>query len=187
MSPLVFLTEFQELFTLDCEETTSEENNATASQVKTRWHHPLVSWLHRSKCGSPSIWYTLTLLSTFHTRLRRKAFFVCLFVCFSKRYLYTSMAFPISTETKEQGPLQLAIYVVQNCHAGEQKSHWDKTNRANYFLKLIMCSFCLFNLVPRALFPGIGGGSPPPKPGKSALGTRLLFDLSQYDVCSPAW
>ena len=62
------------------------------------------------------------------------------------------MAFPISTETKEQGPLQLAIYVVQNRHAGEQKSHWDKTNRANYFLKLIMCSFCLFNLFSRALF-----------------------------------
>ena len=79
----------------------------------------------------------------------------CLFVCFSKRYLYTSMAFLISTETKEQGPLQLAIYVVQNRHAGEQKSHWDKTNRANYFLKLIMCSFCLFNLVTRALFRGL--------------------------------
>ena len=32
------------------------------------------------------------------------------------------------------------------------------------------------NLVPRALFPGFGGGAgnkPPPKPGKSALGTRL--------------
>ena len=41
------------------------------------------------------------------------------------------MAFLISTETKEQGPLQLAIYVVQNRHAGEQKSHWDKTNRGN--------------------------------------------------------
>ena len=26
------------------------------------------------------------------------------------------------------GPLQLAINVVQNHHAGEQKSHWDKTN-----------------------------------------------------------
>ena len=85
MSPLVFLTEFQELFTLDCEETTSEENNATTSQVKTGWHHPLVSWLYWNKCGSPSIWYTLTLLATFHTRLSRKAFFVC----FSKRYLYT--------------------------------------------------------------------------------------------------
>ena len=35
ISPLVFLTEFQELFTLDCEETTSEENNATTPQVKT--------------------------------------------------------------------------------------------------------------------------------------------------------
>ena len=31
----------------------------------------------------------------------------------------------------------------------------------------------LLNLVPRALFPGFGGGAPPLKPGKSALGTRL--------------
>ena len=31
-----------------------------------------------------------------------------------------------------------------------------------------------FTLVPRALFPGFGGGAaPPPKPWKSALGTRL--------------
>ena len=154
MSPLVFLTEFQELFTLDCEETTSEENSATTSQVKTGWYHPLVSWLYRNKCGSPSTWYTLTLLSTFHTRLSRKAF-LCLFVCFSKRYLYTSMTFLISTETKEKGPLQLAIYVVQNRHPVEQKSHWDKTNRGNYLLKLIMCSFCLFNLVTRALLRGL--------------------------------
>ena len=42
MSPLVFLTEFQELFTLDCEETTSEENNATASQVK---RDDIIHWL----------------------------------------------------------------------------------------------------------------------------------------------
>ena len=26
------------------------------------------------------------------------------------------------------GPLQLAIHVVQNRYAGEQKSHWDKAN-----------------------------------------------------------
>ena len=26
------------------------------------------------------------------------------------------------------GPFQLAIHVLQNRHAGEQKSHWDKTN-----------------------------------------------------------
>ena len=36
------------------------------------------------------------------------------------------------------GPLQLAIHVIQNRHAGEQKSHWDKTNEANYYLKLCM-------------------------------------------------
>ena len=27
------------------------------------------------------------------------------------------------------GPLQLAIHMVQNHHAGEQKLHWDKTNK----------------------------------------------------------
>ena len=27
------------------------------------------------------------------------------------------------------GPLQLAIHVVQNPYAGEQTSHWDKTNK----------------------------------------------------------
>ena len=27
------------------------------------------------------------------------------------------------------GPLQLAIHVVQNCHTGEQKLHWNKTNK----------------------------------------------------------
>ena len=29
------------------------------------------------------------------------------------------------------GPLQLAIHVVQNRRAGEQKSLWDKTNKEN--------------------------------------------------------
>ena len=27
------------------------------------------------------------------------------------------------------GPLQLAIHVVQNCHAGEQQSYWDMINK----------------------------------------------------------
>ena len=36
------------------------------------------------------------------------------------------------------GPLQLAIHVVQNRRAGEQTSHWDKTNRENYHLQLYM-------------------------------------------------
>ena len=38
----------------------------------------------------------------------------------------------------EIGPLQLAIHVTQNRRAGEQKSHWDKTNKENYNLKLCM-------------------------------------------------
>ena len=49
------------------------------------------------------------------------------------------------------GPLQLAIHVVQNRHAGTQKSYWDKTNKGNYHLKLCMpfvglapeCNFCV--------------------------------------------
>ena len=36
------------------------------------------------------------------------------------------------------GPLQLAILVVQNRHTGTQTSHWDKTNKGNYHLKLCM-------------------------------------------------
>ena len=36
------------------------------------------------------------------------------------------------------GPLQLAIHMVQSRHAGEQKKHWDKTNKENYYLKLVI-------------------------------------------------
>ena len=101
-----------------------------------------------------------------------KKIIFCLFVCFSKCYLYTSKAFLISHETKysairhfrrrkldqvdfrkgfwgcywrrrEKGPLQLAIYVVQNLHAGGQKWHWDKTNEGNYHLKLCVPFVCL--------------------------------------------
>ena len=39
---------------------------------------------------------------------------------------------------------------------------------------------CLVNLVPRALFPGFRGGAPPLKPGKSALGTRLVSGTPKY-------
>ena len=38
------------------------------------------------------------------------------------------------------GPLQLSIHVVQNRHVGTQKSHWYKTNKVNYHLKLCMPS-----------------------------------------------
>ena len=41
------------------------------------------------------------------------------------------------------GPLQLAIHVVQNHHAGEQKSHREKTNKGNYHLKLCVPFVCL--------------------------------------------
>ena len=42
------------------------------------------------------------------------------------------------TSSGLSGPLQLAILVVQNRHAGTQKSHSDKTNKGNYHLKLCM-------------------------------------------------
>ena len=38
--------------------------------------------------------------------------------------------------------MQLAIHVVQNRRAGEQKSLWDKTNKENYHLKLCMSFAC---------------------------------------------
>ena len=58
--------------------------------------------------------------------------------------LYNQLKFPVKvTESNEWlkmqrfswlfkdpiGPLQLAIHVVQNRHAGEQELHWDKTNK----------------------------------------------------------
>ena len=36
------------------------------------------------------------------------------------------------------GPLQVSIHVVQNRHIRTQTSHWDKTNKLNYHLKLCM-------------------------------------------------
>ena len=36
------------------------------------------------------------------------------------------------------GPLQLAILVEQKRQAGTQKSHWDKTKKGNYHLKLCL-------------------------------------------------
>ena len=41
------------------------------------------------------------------------------------------------------GSLQVAIHVAQNRRAGEKKSHWDKTNKENYSLKLCMSFVCL--------------------------------------------
>ena len=38
------------------------------------------------------------------------------------------------------GPFQLAIHVVQNRRAGEQTSHWDKTNKENYVSLLFVLS-----------------------------------------------
>ena len=34
--------------------------------------------------------------------------------------------------------LQLAILLVQNSHAGTQRSHWGRTNKGNYHLKLCL-------------------------------------------------
>ena len=41
------------------------------------------------------------------------------------------------------GPLQLVIHVVQNRRAEEETSHWDKTNKENYHLKLFISFVCL--------------------------------------------
>ena len=41
------------------------------------------------------------------------------------------------------GPFQLAIHMVQKCRAGEQKSHWEKTNKENYHFKYVCLLFVL--------------------------------------------
>ena len=60
--------------------------------------------------------------------------------------------------TTKIGPLQVAVNVVQNRRTGEQKSHWDKTNKGNYHL-IIMYAFCLS--CPSATFAHQYGGFVP--------------------------
>ena len=43
------------------------------------------------------------------------------------RHLYYELRGPLII-----GPLQLVILMVQNRHAREQKTHWEKTNKGNY-------------------------------------------------------
>ena len=63
----------------------------------------------------------------------------------------------LSFYSKPIGPLQLAIHVVQNRRAGEQKSHRDKTNKENYHFK--SCMSCLS--CPSATFAHQRGGFVP--------------------------
>ena len=51
---------------------------------------------------------------------------------------HCAMRYSTAPVSSAIGPLQLAIHVVQNRNAGMQKSHWDKTNKGNYHLKLYM-------------------------------------------------
>ena len=60
----------------------------------------------------------------------------------SKVYKTNKKALGGRPELQIIGPLQLAIHVVQNRHAGEQKSHWDKTNKEHYNLELCMSFVC---------------------------------------------
>ena len=59
----------------------------------------------------------------------------------SERSFIFSKLLPDNGVTKI-GPLQLDIHVVQNHHVEEQKSHWDKTNKGNYYLKLCLPFVC---------------------------------------------
>ena len=61
----------------------------------------------------------------------------------AKRKLLAGAVERMYMRTAKIGPLQLAIHVVQNCRAAEQKSHWDKTNKENYHSKLCMSFVCL--------------------------------------------
>ena len=53
-----------------------------------------------------------------------------------------SIQYKFLLESTVIGLLQPAIHVVQNLRAGEQKSHWDKTNKENYNLELCMSFVC---------------------------------------------
>ena len=62
--------------------------------------------------------------------------------------------------------------------AHTQKKYFVFQKEAIYAGAGTLQSPCYLNLVPRALFTGFGGGARPPlKPGKSALGTKLLLSL----------
>ena len=62
-----------------------------------------------------------------------------------------------------------------------QKKYFIFQKEAIYAGAGTLQSPCYLNLVPRALFTSFGGGAltarPPLKPGKSALGTKLLLSL----------
>ena len=60
--------------------------------------------------------------------------------------------------------LQLAILVVQNSHAGTQRSHWDRTNKGNY----AFCWSC-----PSATFASQHGGFVP-REWQAAKGLFIL-------------
>ena len=64
-----------------------------------------------------------------------------------------SIQYKFLFESTVIGLLQLAIHVVQNRRAGEQKSHWDKTNKENYHFKLCMSFVCLVPV--RLLLSGV--------------------------------
>ena len=54
-----------------------------------------------------------------------------------------SIQYKFLLESTVIGLLQPAIHVVQNLRAGEQKSHWDKTNKEKYHFKLCRSFVCL--------------------------------------------
>ena len=67
--------------------------------------------------------------------------------CFDKTNIKAIGKFKGEALSIPIGPLQLAIVMVQNRHAGTPKSHWDKTNKGNYHLKLCTMPFVGLALV----------------------------------------
>ena len=91
-----------------------------------------------------------------------------------------ALAFAHTSHLCEQGlmgPLQLAIHVVQNHRAEEQKSHWDKTNKGNYHLKLcnMSCLSC-----PSATFALQRGDFVP----REWLAAKSLLSVSEHNIHS---
>ena len=59
----------------------------------------------------------------------------------------------IFVQPHEKGFLHLVTHVVQNRHAGEQVTHWEKTNKENYHFKWCVLFVCLIPL--RLLFSSV--------------------------------
>ena len=113
----------------------------------------MISWLDQNIWGTITIAVDESSKDEPHFVLIRKyiySSFIWLKLGKDKRWISSTYTVRLTLNDRETawssdqcyglviGPLQLVIHVVQIRLAGEQKSHWDKTNKENYHLQLCM-------------------------------------------------